>query len=230
MYHRLVSILLLSLLSATLLAADNTLSEQERAGGWQLLFDGITTEHWRNYNSPDIDSRWRVEQQTLLLSAKGAGDLITRQRYENFELALDWNIDAGGNSGVFLLVDENLPIIYLHAPEIQLIDNEVHADAVVPSHRSGSLYDMIAAPASSQLPAQQWNTLRIKVLQRQLSVWQNGTLTVDVVIGGDRWQEAVAGSKFKSWTGFGENLSGFIGLQDHGDRIAFKNIKIKKLD
>ena len=210
-------------------AADNRLSEKEISSGWFLLFDGQTLDQWRTYNQEQPGSGWLVENGVMVLNTGGGGDLITKGQWSDFEMSLDWQISIQGNSGVFFLADESELPIFVHAPEIQILDNERHADRKKANHRSGSLYDMVAAPSASQRPAGVWNNLRIKLEARRLQVWQNDVESVDILLDSQHWRSLVASSKFSDWPGFGENLSGHIGLQDHSDPVAFKNVKIRPL-
>jgi len=210
-------------------AQDNQLSEQEVSQGWELLFNGKDMSKWRNFKQDDLNEKWQINDGELLLSAKGAGDILTKKTYQNFDLRLDWKISQTGNSGIFILADELGKHIYSHAPEIQILDNQRHSDNKLSTRLSGSLYDMIASSVDSQRVAGQWNQVRILVNNQSLKVWQNNVLTVDIEIASDAWKTLVNASKFKSWKGFGENLSGHIGLQDHGDPVAFKNLKIRTL-
>lgn len=226
----LASAMLLGMLSLSVQATpDNQLTPQEQADGWQLLFNGQDMTQWRNYQQTGLNPQWQVQQGAMVLTGKGGGDILTKQQYQQFELQLEWKIAEAGNSGVFVLVDENGKFIYSHAPEIQILDNERHADNQLASHRSGSLYDMIAAPASAQKPAGQWNQLKIRLQQQQLTVWQNQQQTADIQINGPEWQQLLANSKFANWAGFAKAERGHIGLQDHGDQVWFKNIKIREL-
>ncbi|MDC8829513.1 3-keto-disaccharide hydrolase [Alteromonas gilva] len=211
------------------IAADNTLTDKEKSAGWELLFDGESLAQWRNYQKQTVSPLWRVKDGVLTLTGKGGGDLITRKQYDEFELKLDWKIAQGGNSGVFVLADEAGQYVYSHAPEIQLIDNERHADAKTDSRRAGSLYDLVAAPSAAFKPAETWNSLRIRLQDNVLSVWQNEVMTVHIVLHSSTWDKLVAASKFADWQGFAQQSSGYIGLQDHGDLVSFKNIKIKEL-
>ena len=154
---------------------------------------------------------------------------MTKKQYEDFDFRMEWKISEGGNSGIFILADELGKKIYSHAPEIQILDNERHKDKQFPSHRSGSLYDMIVAKPESQKKAGEWNQVRILLNKGHLQVWQNAVLTVDIVIGSEKWNELKGKSKFKNWKGFGENKKGHIGLQDHNDVVFFKNLKIREL-
>ncbi len=215
--------LLLGLCSMTVMATE------EQTDGWHRLFDGASLEQWRTYRKPDPEPEWQAVNGELTLTRGGGGDLITRETWADFELRLEWKISEGGNSGIFFLADEANERIYFHAPEIQVLDDARHRDNRVDTHRSGSLYDLIAAPPESQKPAGEWNTVVIRHVQGQLNVWQNGVPVVDIRIGGDRWRTLVAGSKFAEWEGFGTLRSGHIGLQDHGDVVAFRNLKVRDL-
>ena len=211
------------------LAADNRLGSRERDEGWQLLFDGQDLSQWRNFKQDGLSGNWVVEDGAIRLAAGGGGDLLTKARYQDFDLRLDWKIAEGGNSGILILADETGEHIYSHAPEILILDNERHPDNRLDTRLSGSLYDMIASPAASHRPAGEWNQVRILHDQGQLTVWQNGVQTVSVRINGPEWRQLVAASKFADWPGFAANASGHIGLQDHGDVVWFKNLKIKEL-
>ena len=216
------------LLSASI-AADNTLSDEEKNEGWTLLFDGKSMDQWKNFQKDNISDKWQIKDGMMTLTAKGGGDIMTKKLYKNFDLKLEWKISEGGNSGIFILADEKGKRIYSHAPEIQILDNERHSDRKKPNHRSGSLYDMITSPAESHKKAGEWNQVRILLKDKNLKVWQNGIVTAEVTIGSDKWKELVAASKFKSWPGFAAGEEGAIGLQDHGDVVSFKNLKIKEL-
>lgn len=200
-----------------------------QSDGWITLFDGSSLSQWRGYGRTDIPAPWILENGQIVLTGRGGGDLITRETFADFELELEWQISAVGNSGIFFLADESDLPIYVHAPEIQILDDARHPDNKQANRRSGSLYDMVAAPATSQRPAGDWNQIRIRHQAGQLQSWQNGEATVDVVIGSSQWNELVVGSKFATWKGFGGVQEGHIGLQDHGDRVAFRNIRIRRL-
>ncbi|WP_286271435.1 3-keto-disaccharide hydrolase [Thalassotalea hakodatensis] len=215
--------------SSAMAETNNQLTDAEKQAGWQLLFDGKQASQWRNYQQKTLSEQWQVIDDTLTLTGKGGGDIITQTPYENFELKLDWRISEAGNSGIFIRVDEKGKYVYSRAPEIQILDNLKHSDRKDPTHRSGSLYDMIASPDSSHKLAGEWNSVRIRVNEGHLEVWQNQVKTTDIVMGSDRWNGLVANSKFATWQGFGEQENGYIGLQDHGDVVSFRNIKIKEL-
>lgn len=215
--------------------AENTLTEKEIKQGWQLLFDGNDMSQWRNFKKEGLNSEWVVEDGTMKLTGRGGGDILTRKEYCNFDLRLEWKISEGGNSGIFFLVDEEGEQIYSHAPEIQILDDERHSDKAIDSHRSGSLYDMVPAHPLSRKPAGEWNKVRIVFMDGFLRVWQNRINTVTITIGDSAWNTLLQNSKFAQGTdsefdGFAEAMSGHIGLQDHGDPVAFRNIKIRELD
>ncbi len=206
----------------------NRLSPDEQTQGWRLLFDGQSLAGWRNYQAGDVKDGWDVSHGTLRLRGEG-GDLLTTEAFEQFDLSLEWRVSAGGNSGVFVLADEEEDRVYYNAPEIQILDDVEHPDNKDPTHRSGSLYDLVAAPADSQKAAGEWNLMRVKVEQRRLSVWQNDYLVTELDLNSPEWAAMVADSKFAAWSGFGKNQRGHIGLQDHGNEVAFRNIKILDL-
>ena len=217
-------------LSSAAFAADNALSAEEKAAGWQLLFNGLNMSQWRSFKQPEVHDKWQIENGAITLTAGGGGDLISKQRYKDFELTLDWKIAQAGNSGIFILADEQGQYIYSHAPEIQILDNQRHSDNKLDTHLSGSLYDMIASPVASHKPAGQWNSTKIRLHKQTLTIWQNDLQSAKVTIGGAQWKDLVANSKFANWPGFAKATAGHIGLQDHGDRVWFKNIKIKELN
>jgi hypothetical protein len=222
---------MLFLISTPILASaqDNVLSEKETSQGWQLLFNGEDMSQWRNFKKETLSSKWQAVQGEMRLSEKGAGDILTKKAYKNFDLKLDWKISIAGNSGIFIMADEAGSQIYSHAIEVQILDNERHSDNKLASHLSGSIYDITASPVKSHKPAGEWNTVRIRLFNKSLKVWQNNVLTADVVVASKKWQQLVAKSKFKDWQGFALTEVGHIGLQDHNDAVAFKNIKIKAL-
>jgi hypothetical protein len=222
-----IFLMLLASCSSNVPVADNTLSSAEIKDGWQLLFDGKTIDQWKNYRKEKVSEKWIIKDGELTLSGRGGGDIMTRKTYENYDLKLDWKISKGGNSGIFILADEKAPTIYFNAPEIQILDSNAKTKA---HHKAGSLYAMVASPVESHKKAGEWNSVRITIVDSRLQVFQNSIKTVDIIIGGDKWSELINKSKFKKWKGFGKTKIGAIGLQDHGNVVSFKNIKIKVLN
>ncbi|WP_286262759.1 3-keto-disaccharide hydrolase [Thalassotalea atypica] len=210
-------------------AHDNVLTEKEEKQGWQLLFNGKDMSAWRNFKQSGLSDKWQVIEGEIRLTEKGGGDILTKDKYQNFDLKLEWKISKAGNSGIFVMADELGKQIYSHAIEVQILDNQRHSDNKIDSHLSGSLYDLIASPKTSHKPAGQWNQVRILLNKNALKVWQNQVQTVDISIGSEQWNKLVTKSKFSDWQGFAGAEIGHIGLQDHSDPVAFKNIKIKAL-
>lgn len=218
-------------------ASFNTLSDKEKKDGWQLLFDGTTKNGWHIYNNKSDGAAWTVKDGVLYLDAAskqkgaGGGDLVTNEEYENYDLKLEWKIDAAGNSGIIFLTQEELKYdaSYLTGPEMQIIDNNGHPDARNNKHRAGDLYDLIAAEPQNAKPWGQWNQVEIIIKNGQLELYQNGTKVVSTTMWTNNWQQLIANSKFKQWADFGKFRKGRIALQDHGDGVAFRNIKIKRL-
>ncbi|TFH66624.1 MAG: DUF1080 domain-containing protein [Gemmatimonadales bacterium] len=206
----------------------NALTVAERAEGWQLLFDGRTTDGWRGYQRDTMPSGWQVVDGALTRVARG-GDIITREAFSDFELSIDWNVEPGGNSGVFYRASEETKYIYHVAPELQVVDDDRHPDGVSPLTSSGSAYGLYAAPRGVVKPAGEWNTARIMVRGNRVEHWLNGTRVVEYELGGTDWASRVANSKFAQWPKYGTVADGHIGLQDHGGRVAYRNIKIRRL-
>ena len=190
---------------------------------------------WRGYLMDDMPAAWSIEGNTLAFTpAKGGGmDIISKEKFENFELSLEWKISEGGNSGIFWgVLEVKGAKIYEAAPEIQVLDNERHPDGKNgPNRHAGALYDLVAPPANVVNPAGQWNIAVIKVNHKtnKGSSSLNGTVIATFPLHGEKWDEMVANSKFKDWSNFGKNPNGHLGLQDHRDKVWFRNIKIKKL-
>ena len=222
----------------------NELSQKEKDEGWKLLFDGKTTEGWRGYNKDSFPSQgWVVEDGAIKVQgtgsgeAGGGGDIIFDEQFKDFELTLEWKVSEGGNSGIFYLAQEiEGEPIYSSAPEMQILDNDKHPDARLGkdgNRQTGSLYDLIPAKPQNAKPVGEWNQVSILVYRGTVVHNQNGENVVEYHLWTDQWKEMVKNSKFKDWENFlnagGEEKQGFIGLQDHGDDVWFRNIKIKKM-
>lgn len=207
----------------------NTLTSGEQAAGWKLLFDGKTTAGWRAIGKKEFPTvGWTVEDG-LLKHTKGGGDIVTVEDFDSFELSWDWNIAEAGNSGVkYNLPDPNKNIGF----EFQLLDNERHPDGVKGGrlHQTGGLYDLIEPATDTKMnPPGQWNSSRLVVNGNKIEHWLNGVKTVAFEIGSDDLKERIANSKYKKVPGFGEKKAGPILLQDHGDAVSFRNVKIRVL-
>lgn len=221
-------------------ATPNMLTPAEKGEGWLVLFNGNTTEQWRGYGKTDFPKGWVIDDNAIhcIGSGKGeagqGGDIITKQKFSNFELTLEWRISEGGNSGIFYLAQE-VPgePIWKSAPEMQVLDNAKHPDAklgVDGNRQAGSLYDLIPAKPQNAKPAGQWNTVKIMVYKGTVVHYQNGAKVLEYHLWTDDWKKMCANSKFKDYTWFVDTApEGYIGLQDHGDDVWYRNIKIKKL-
>jgi Domain of Unknown Function (DUF1080) len=207
---------------------DNTLTAAEKAAGWKLLFDGKTTTGWHAYQKKDVTG-WTVTNGELTRTGQG-GDLVTNDQYADFELSVDWKIAPKGNSGIFYRGLETEERIYHTAPEYQVLDNDGHPDAKNgPDRFAGANYDLIAPAKNVCHPAGQWNSTRILVRGAHVEHWLNGEKVVEYELWTPEWKTLVANNKFKQWPSYGMAKSGHIGLQDHGDTVAFKNIKLRVL-
>jgi len=221
-------------------AGVNQLTREERKQGWQLLFDGKTTKGWHKYGGGAVDPAWKVNDGALSLdiaqkkqlNIKGDWDMISDEEFENFHLQLEWKISKNGNSGIIFYIHEDT---LLHkrpwetGMEMQVLDNEGHPDGKIIKHRCGDLYDLITGLPESVKPVGEWNQVEIRSMNGKLDLFLNGVNVVSTVLWDDNWKKMVAGSKFKQMAGFGTYKKGRIGLQDHGDNVYYRNIRIRKL-
>jgi len=204
---------------------------------WVILFDGKSMDNWRGYGSETMHSEWTIEDGAMAFtpSKEGGKNIISKTKYTNFMLALEWRISEKGNSGIFWGVHEDAKFkeAYETGPEIQVLDNGGHPDAKVAggTHSAGSLYDMIACPDSQINPPGEWNWVVLEVNHNTNlgKVRMNGKEVMTFPVHGEEWDKMVENSKFKDWEGFGKYRTGHIGLQDHGDKVWYRNIKIKEL-
>ena len=206
----------------------NTLSHAEREAGWQLLFDGQSLDGWRGYNRPDLPGGWAAEEGLLTRFGPG-GDIITQAQFGDFELSIDWRVEPGGNSGIFYRAQEGEELVYHSAPEMQVLDDERHRDGRDPITSAGSNYGLHAAPRGVVRPAGAWNEARILVRGAHVEHWLNGTKVVEYELRSDEWAAVVGNSKFSAWPAYGQADRGHIGLQEHGDRVWYRNVKLREL-
>lgn len=208
----------------------NMLTDDEKAAGWQLLFDGSSTDGWRTYGQPGVTG-WTIEEG-VLMTAGGNGDIMTEQQFENYELSLEWKISEGGNSGIIYNVVEDTAkysTTYATGPEYQLIDDEGYDAELTATQVSGSNYDMHPPSEKAAKGPGEFNTARIIVNQGKVEHWLNGVKVVSYELWTPEWKEMVQQSKWKDFPGYGIGQKGHIALQDHGDEVAFRNIKIREL-
>lgn len=208
--------------------AHNTLSDAEREAGWRLLFDGETLDGWRGYYSEELPGGWAA-QDGMLQRVGSGGDIMTVPEFSDFELTLDWRVEEGGNSGVFYLAATGSENIFRVAPEMQVLDDDVHPDGQNPLTSAGANYGLHAAPRGVVNPAGEWNSIRIRVEDEHIEHWLNGRKIVEYVIGSPEWTELVANSKFDQWPEYGTARTGHIGLQDHGGPVWYRNIKVREI-
>jgi hypothetical protein len=219
----------------------NTLTAKEKKAGWVLLFNGNDFSGWRQCNGTEMPKNWTIEDDAMKIftapdkkPGQGSnGDIIyAAKKFRNFELSVDWKTSKMGNSGIFYNVREvpGKPIYYA-APEVQVLDNVDAEDNKLPNHLAGSLYDMLPADPKTVKPTGEWNTIVISVRDGKVTHTQNGVKVVEYTLWTPEWDAMVANSKFKTFPGFTEGISkeGYIGLQDHGYTIWFRNIKIREL-
>jgi hypothetical protein len=219
----------------------NNLTAKEKKEGWVLLFNGKDFSGWRQCNGTAMPKNWVIEDNAMKVftgegkqPGSGAnGDILySDKKFKNFEVSIDWKASKMANSGIFFNVREvpGQPIYYA-APEIQVLDNVDATDNKIASHLAGSLYDMIAADPKTVHPAGEWNTIVIRMENGKVTHTQNGVKVVEYTMWTPEWDAAVAKSKFKTFPGWTEGISkeGYIGLQDHGYPVWFRNIKIREL-
>jgi hypothetical protein len=210
----------------------NTLTEQEKAAGWKLLFDGKTADGWRAYRGKKMPDKWHVVDGALVFtpqSGNEGGDIVTTDEYDSFELAFEWKISSGGNSGVMYRVSEDEAAPYMTGPEYQILDNAKHPDGKSKLTSAASCYALYAPAKDATRPVGEWNKGRIVVKGNHVEHWLNGEKVVAYEFGSDDWNQRVQASKFKEWAKFGKEPKGHIDLQDHGDEVAYRSLKIRSL-
>ena len=196
---------------------------------WKSLFDGKTMDAWRGYQSKSLASGWRVVDGTMAKDGS-AGDLISREKFANFELELEWKLAAKGNAGIFYRGSEAEKKIYLTAPEYQLLDDAGAPDATSRLTSAGAAYAIYPSPAGLEKPAGEWNRTRIVVNGAHVEHWLNGKLLLEYTLWSPDWEAKVKASKFAEWPGYGREQSGHIGIQgDHDGSLAIRNVRIKVL-
>jgi glucose/arabinose dehydrogenase len=212
---------------------NNQLTTSESLSGWKLLFDGKSTDGWRNYRQTGMSDGWKVVDGALVRAEKGAGDIVTKDKFKAFDLSLEYKVAPEGNSGVMFHVTENNPAPWHSGPEIQVQDNVAGHDP----QKSGWLYQFYKPgnernsdqPVDSTRPAGEWNQLFIRIAPTGCEVSMNGVLYYRFKLGDADWQKRLAASKFAKMDGFGAAGEGHICLQDHGDLVSYRNIKIREL-
>ncbi len=207
---------------------------------WTTLFDGTSFDGWHLYNAGEVGEPWKLEDGTMVFyppkdRPEGVSyNIVTDKDFTNFVLSLEWKVAKGGNSGIFWGVseEEKYGQPYMTGPEIQVLDDDNHPDAKNgTTHQAGALYDMISPSKKVVNPAGEWNLVELTINHdtNHGQVLLNGEKIVEFPVHGPEWDNMVAKSKFAGWEGFGAYKTGKIGLQDHRDIVAYRNIKIKEL-
>ncbi len=212
--------------------ASTGLSAAEAAAGWKVLFDGSSTANFRGFKQAKFPEKgWAVEGDALhVVKGGGGGDIVTVDQYEDFELSLEFKCAVGANSGIIYRASEANDYPWMTGPEYQVLDDEGHKDGVDPKHSVGALYDIIAPPADKpKCPAEQWHKARIRIKNGVLTHFLNDVKMIETRIDDAHWKELIAGSKFKQWAGFGLEKKGHLALQEHGDDVWYRNIRVRDL-
>ncbi len=213
-------------------AAINQLTAEEAEAGFRSLFDGESLDHWRGFKLDHVPAGWSVADGVVhFLPPEGddAGpraDLMTREQYRNFEFRFDWAVTPGGNSGVMFHVSEDAPASYSTGPEFQILDDGGHRDGQRMETSAASNYALHARQGGELVPLGEFNTSALRVEGAVVTHWLNGEKVVEYTLWDDEWKELVAASKFASMPGYGMMETGHIALQDHGNEIWFRNLRI----
>ena len=228
------------LLALVLLFACTQINAQKKE--WTSLFDGKTTSGWHTYGKDAVGEAWKVVDGTLMLDPsnkegwqiKGGGDIVSNESYGDFHLQLEWKISVNGNSGIIFFVQDEpkkYNYIWYTGPEMQVLDNDGHADGKIIKHRAGNLYDLVAGVEGAVKPVGDWNLVDIINEKGTLTLKLNGITTVTTTIGDDAWKNLIKNSKFSKGESpdFGKVFTGHIGLQDHGNQVWYRNIRIQRL-
>jgi hypothetical protein len=216
----------LALLASGLILCSSALAEES---GWVNLFDGKTLAGWKSYSGKPIGTQWVVEDGALHLTGGGGGDIVTDREFKNFEFQFQWKVAPGANSGVMYRVQPGDRAPYMSGPEYQVLDDAKHRDGANPKTSAAALYALIAGNDRELKPVGDWNTGKIVLRGNHLEHWLNGKKVVETDLGTEAWKSMLAESKFKEWKQFGAAPQGMICLQDHGDKVWFRDLKIREL-
>lgn len=213
----------------------NTLTREEHAAGWTLLFDGSSPAEFRGYGRADFPTAgWVVEQADGAAALRhvagaGGGDIVTRRSFRDFEFSCEWKVAPGGNSGIFYRVGEGDAPAYVTGPEMQVLDNAGHADGKNPKTSAGALYSLLPCAHDVIRPAGEWNAVRIVARGDRVEHWANGFKVVEYSLADPGWSAMLKGTKFEPWARFGREPAGPIALQDHGDDVWYRDLKVREL-
>lgn len=211
-------------------AEPNALTAAEKSAGWKLLFDGTSLDGWRGYKTEAVGAGWKVQDGALVLTAAKSGDVMTKEEFADFELSFEWKISEGGNSGVIYRAGLGESAPHRFGPEYQVLDNAKAKDSKLGNHLAGSLYDMGPdTPRELAKPAGEWNAARLIVKGWRIEHWLNGQKVIAVDLASTEGRALIANSKFKNVPKFATLSKGYIALQDHGNVVSYRAIKIREL-
>ncbi|MDH5805873.1 MAG: DUF1080 domain-containing protein [Gemmatimonadota bacterium] len=195
---------------------------------WITLFDGSSVDQWRGFGQDSFPDGWEIVDGALTRVNRG-GDILSREQFGNFELVLEWKVEEGGNSGIFFRATEEAEGTWRTAPEMQVLDDERHPDGQNPLTSAGSNYGLYAPSEDVVRPAGEWNEAKIIADSAHVEFWLNGTKVVEYELWSEEWEEKVANTKFVETPLYGRAHVGHIGLQDHGDVVSYRNIRVRRL-
>jgi len=216
----------------TLLICGAALQTCAKQSEWIVLFDGHSIDAWRGFQREDFPAGgWQIENGSLKTIVGGDRcDIITKDKFKDFELELEWRVSPGGNSGIFYRVTEDYPAVWQSAPEMQVLDDSLHNDGKDPRTSAGSLYGLIAPTNKVLKPVGQYNSVRIVVKGDHVEHWLNGIQILQYELRSEQLQKLIAESKFKDFSGFAKAQEGYIALQHHGEEVWYRNIRIRPLN
>jgi hypothetical protein len=215
-------------LFSLVVAGPMSAAAQPTSGAWRPLFDGRTLSGWHHLRETGTPRGWSVVDGAITRTGEG-GDIVTANQYTNFELELEWKISPGGNSGIFYRIDGASEKTWESGPEMQVLDDTRHADGKSRLTSAGALYGLVEAPAGHLKPVGEWNAVRIVVNGAHVEHWLNGFKVVEYELWSPDWERRIRESKFNVAAGYGRSKRGHIALQDHGDWVAYRNIRLKEL-
>lgn len=222
--------LAVTLFATALLLFNLSANDSSADDGFKPLFDGKTTDGWRGYFQEKVGKGWKVVDGALMFDGTGGGDIATVAEYGNFILKFEWKVEEGSNSGLMYRVSLGDRAPYFSGPEYQILDDAKHRDGKNPKTSAGSLYALYAPEGKKLEKVGEWNTGKIVLEGSKVEHWVNGKKVVACDLAGEDWTKRVSESKFAKWEKFGKNSSGHIVLQDHGDKVWFRNLEIKVLN
>ena len=206
------------------------LTAEQRAAGWRSLFDGTSTSAWRGYHEATLPAGWRIVDGVLTKTGS-VNDIITKDQFGNFELALDWKLSPGGNAGVFYRGTEEYDHIYWSAPEYQLLDDAGHPDGRSRLTSAGANFGLYPSPAGIVKPGGEWNSTLIVVNGNNVQHWMNGQKLLEYDLGSPDWEAKVKASKFIEYPHYGRAPRGYIGIQgDHDGALSIRNVRIREIN